>query len=310
MEIWKGIEERLKQTSLVYFAFFTEYPGHARVIAAKIANGASGQERVIAVGGDGTLHEVMNGIQKRDIPLGFIPGGSGNDFSRGLEIPADPIDALNEIIRLAETEFPLIDIGKVTFEDQSERYFINNMGAGFDAVISFEVNRSRLKAVLNKLSLGRLIYVFFLIKMLFVYKPSTVEMQIDGKKYCFDQTWFATVSNQPFYGGGMKIAPNALPDDGLLDIIVAHRLSKWKLLLVFITVFLGKHTRFKEVEVLRGRTVAIQSSVPLYVHADGEHVGITPLVVNVQPGAQAIISRRKSGQPSEKLAGREMSEQS
>lgn len=313
LKIWKEMESHLQETALTYIAFFTEYPGHAKTIAAQIASKSSAEEHpiIIAVGGDGTLHEVMNGMIHQKLTLGFIPGGSGNDFSRGLEIPAAPIEALNVILRLAKSDAPLIDVGKIIFEDESEHYFINNMGAGFDALISYEVNTSRLKAFLNKLALGRLIYVFFLLKILFTYQRSSVELTIDGKKHQFDETWFATVSNQPYYGGGMKISPDALPDDGVLNITVAHQLSKWKLLLVFISVFWGKHVRFKEVITLKGRMVSIHASSPLFVHADGEFIGKTPLTIQVQPSVLEVITRRKHeqrGNIAEQREGREMSE--
>src|SRR5574342_31266 len=103
-----------------------------------------------------------------------------------------------------------------------------------------------MKALLNKLSLGRIVYVYFLLKKLFTYKTSTIDLSIDGKKHIFEQTWFVTVSNQPYYGGGVEIAPAAEPDDGLLNIAVVHQLSRLKLLLVFISVFWGRHIHFKE----------------------------------------------------------------
>jgi diacylglycerol kinase family enzyme len=178
-------------------------------------------------------------------------------------------------------------------DDLKEYYFINNMGAGFDATISYEVNHSGMKAILNKLSLGRLVYVYFLIKKIFTYKTSTIDLSIDGEKHIFEQTWFVTVSNQPYYGGGMKIAPVAEPDDGLFDITVVHQLSRWKLLLVFISVFWGKHIHFKEVKTYTGRDVSIDSPTALFVHADGEHIGITPLNINLQASAIEVLTRRK-----------------
>jgi len=293
LKIWEGIESQLKIEKISYLAFFTEYPGHAKKIASQIAANNQEQKVIIAVGGDGTMHEVMNGIvNNKRITLGFIPGGSGNDFSRGFQIPTDPVEALKVILCLMEQEALPIDIGKVTMNDGTEHFFINNMGAGFDAIISYEVNQSRMKALLNKFSLGRLVYVYFLLKKLFTYKTTTINLSIDGKKHIFEQTWFVTVSNQAYYGGGMKIAPQAEPDDGLFDITVVHQLSKLKLLLVFISVFWGKHIHFKEVKTFKGRTISIQSSTSLYVHADGEYIGLTPLSIHLKPKALGVLTRR------------------
>lgn len=294
LKIWLKLEIRLQKEQISYLAMFTEYPGHARILAGQIGNKNEQEKIIISVGGDGTMHEVMNGIIKhKNITLGFIPGGSGNDFSRGFAIPTDPSAALNVLFCLMKREAASIDAGKMMLEEESEHYFVNNMGAGFDALIAYEVNRSRIKAVLNRLSLGRLVYVYFLLKELFTYKTSTIDLSIDGKKHIFEHTWFVTVSNQPFYGGGMKIAPAAEPDDGLFDITVAHQLSRWKLLLVFISVFWGKHIYFKEVKQFKGRTVSIQSSLPLYVHGDGEHIGLTPLKIELKAKALKVITRLK-----------------
>jgi diacylglycerol kinase (ATP) len=295
LKIWKKVESRLMDDKIPYLAFFTEYQGHAIKLAAQIAQKNNDQKIIIAVGGDGTISEVMNGMALySNITLGFIPGGSGNDFSRGFQIPANPEEALTVILRLMKEEAPLVDIGKITMVDHSEHYFINNMGAGFDALVSHEVNHSKTKAWLNKLSIGRLVYVYFLLKKLFSYKCTTIDLSIDGNRHILEQTWFVTVSNQPYYGGGMMIAPDAVPDDGFLDITVAYRLSRLKLLLVFISVFWGKHVHFKEVKTFKGRRVSIQSSSSLYVHADGEDIGYTPLNIQVQTNTLKVVTRRRS----------------
>jgi diacylglycerol kinase (ATP) len=294
LTIWKKIETQLKRNRLGYLAFFTEYPGHGAVLAKQIAQKNHDQMIIIAVGGDGTVHEVLNGIiHFNHITLGFIPGGSGNDFSRGFQIPTDPEEALKVIIRLLKDEASSIDIGQITMKDQTHHFFINNMGVGFDALISFEVNQSQMKALFNKLSMGRLIYVYFLLKKLFTYKTSTIDLSIDGHTHIFEHTWFVTVSNQPYYGGGMKIAPKAIPDDGLFEITVVHKLSRFKLLLVFISVFWGKHIHFKEVKTFKGRDISIEPSIAQLVHADGEHIGYSPLKIQLQPHSLKVITRTK-----------------
>ena len=292
LKVWKKVENQVKKAKLPYFAFFTEYSGHAQILASQISKQNEDPKLVIAVGGDGTVHEVVNGlINQQNVTLGFIPGGSGNDFSRGFHIPGEPLEALSIIIRLWKTESGLIDIGKIMMNDQSKQFFINNMGAGFDAAISYDVNHSSIKALFNKLSMGRLIYAYFLLKKVFTYKTSTIYLSINGVKHIFENTWFVTVSNQPYYGGGMKIAPNAAVDDGQFDITVVHQLSRIKLLLVFISVFWGKHVYFKEVKTFRGREILIESDKHLYVHADGEHIGHTPLNIHLLDSAIPVLSR-------------------
>lgn len=292
LKTWKRIEKELEKKHVSYLAFFTEYQGHAKKLASLVAAKNCKEKIIIAVGGDGTIHEVMNGaVNYKYCTLGFIPGGSGNDFSRGFQIPTDPVEALQVILRLLKQPALPIDIGKISIDDELSYYFINNMGTGFDAVISYEVNQSRMKALLNKLSLGRLVYVYFLLKKLFTYKTSTIDLSIDGEKHIFEQTWFVTVSNQPFYGGGMKIAPTAVPNDGLFDITVVHQLSRIKLLLVFVSVFWGKHIHFNEVKTYKGKVVSIDSQDSLFVHADGEHIGVTPLTIHLQDKATEVLTR-------------------
>ncbi|WP_026572151.1 diacylglycerol/lipid kinase family protein [Bacillus sp. UNC438CL73TsuS30] len=293
-KIWRKIESQLKVEQIPYIAFFTNSPGHAKTLALQIAERVEEHTIIVALGGDGTVHEVMNGVVNyNNITLGFIPGGSGNDFSRGFEIPSKPKQALNALLRLMQNEAS-VDIGKIDRGDQSTCYFINNMGVGFDALISYDVNRSKIKSVLNSLSLGRLVYVNFLLIKLFKYKRSTIRLSIDGKTHIFEHTWFVTVSNQPFYGGGMQIAPDAKPNDGVFDITVVHQLSRLKLLLVFISVFWGKHVLFKEVKMLKGKKISIQSSAPLFAHADGEFIGYTPLKIQLKSKALKILTGKQN----------------
>ena len=295
LKVWQRIEEQLKAEQLSYLALFTEYPGHAKKLAGQMAVKNDANIIIVAVGGDGTMHEVMNGVIKhKNIVLGYIPGGSGNDFSRGFQIPSNPLDALKVLLRLSKSEATLIDTGKMTMKDGSEEFFINNMGAGFDALIAYKVNHSRMKAMLNKLSLGRVVYVYFLLKELFTFKTTTLDLFIDGKKHTFKHSWFVTVSNQPYYGGGMKIAPAAVPNDGLLDITVVHELSRWKLLLVFISVFWGKHIYFQEVKSFKGQMVSIQTTEKLFAHGDGEHIGYSPLKIDIQVKALQVLTRMRN----------------
>jgi diacylglycerol kinase family enzyme len=129
MKIWKQVEKKLKDARLPFDAFLTEYPDHAKIIAEQILMDHPGKRLfLIAVGGDGTLSEVINGIAPRkNIKVGFIPGGSGNDFSRGFHVPSDPLEALNLVIKCMENETANIDIGKITLNAQTTQYFINNM---------------------------------------------------------------------------------------------------------------------------------------------------------------------------------------
>ncbi|RSD27773.1 diacylglycerol/lipid kinase family protein [Mesobacillus subterraneus] len=301
-KIWRNIEGELRGSGVTYLAFFTEYPGHAKELAEALARKADGSSALIAaVGGDGTLHEVVNGTALfPNVTVGFIPGGSGNDFSRGFGIPKNSGDALRLLIQQKKRASE-IDIGKIQHNELQETYFMNNMGVGFDAAVAKESNESNMKRFLNKLSLGRLVYVYILVKKLLTYRSIPIDIHVDGKEFRYDSAWFVTVSNQPYYGGGMKIAPDALPDDGLLDVTVVHDLSRWKLLLIFISVFWGKHTRFREVEQFTGRSITITSPVEVLAHADGEAIGHTPVRIQACPKTLRIISGKTNTGHTEEL---------
>lgn len=291
MKTWQTVEAVLVERQISYQVLFTEHSGHAKELARKIGRNSSNEETVvIAVGGDGTLHEVINGLIKYPtIKVGLIPAGSGNDFCRGFLVPSDPIHALNLIMGLNNRFSKAVDIGMMTNASSEEIYFVNNMGAGFDALVAEGANQSRLKALFNRISLGKLVYVAILLKKLITFRSTSVEINVDGSVSNFEKVWFVTVSNQPYFGGGMKIAPDASPFDGELNITVVHNLSKLKLLAVFISVFWGRHTKFKEVKTLTGKSLKIDSSEPLLVHLDGEIYGHTPVTVKVVEKALPML---------------------
>ncbi|MCM3587925.1 diacylglycerol kinase family lipid kinase [Mesobacillus maritimus] len=289
LRVWGEVEKHLQKLGIAYKVYFTEYAGQATQIASTIISATSNQSIfIVVVGGDGTLHEVANGVAGHlNVSLGFIPGGSGNDFSRGFEIPRSPIEALETILK--KHELRVIDTGRVRTKE-SEAYFVNNMGVGFDAAICKSANQSKLKAKLNSVSLGGLVYVLILLKLLFTYKCTKMTIFIDGQKREFANVWFATIANQVYFGGGMKIAPHALPMDGELDVIVVHNLSRWKLLLVFASVFWGGHTNFKEVHFYKGKKISIQTENQVVIHADGEVIGTTPINIEVVENSLHILA--------------------
>lgn len=289
-KIWERVKQELAEKQVKYTVYFTEYSGHAREIANMIGEKSLKKKTLlVAVGGDGTVHEVINGaINYPHISVANIPAGSGNDFSRGFHIPRKPLSALQFILYEHNDEEMFIDIGSIKLQKQL-CYFVNNMGVGFDALITTEANHSKMKKILNRFSLGTFVYVYILLKKLFVYRTSTMEITIDDQKQLYSKVWFMTVSNQPYYGGGMKIAPNAVPVDGEFDVTIVSEVSRLKILFMFISVFWGGHTELKGVKCLRGRSIQIQSNEFLPVHADGEYIGTTPIQIEVLPGSLSVL---------------------
>lgn len=282
---WSKLKNVLDEKQIKHRSFYTKYPLHAEELARHLCSTYKNKiEAIIAVGGDGTIHEVVNGmIDYPTVKIGYIPAGSGNDFSRGFLVPKSPVEALSFLLMNKQSDGKRFDIGRCQVNGLSKsRYFVNSVGTGFDAAVSKLTNESKLKKYLNRIGLGSLAYVGALIRLLFTYQLTTIEVMMDGKTFKYEKVWFATISNQPYYGGGMKIAPNADTSDGLFDITIVHNLSRLKLLFVFTTVFFGKHTRFKEVVQHKGEKVSIVSDANMLVHADGELIGHVPMQVEVQ----------------------------
>src|SRR5699024_8412016 len=154
--------------------------------------------------------------------------------------------------------------------ERNERSFVNSIGVGFDAEVTAVANKSLYKGLLNRLKLGSLAYVIALIQVLIKFKPKTVILNIDGVTRKLKDCWMINVSNHPYFGGGMKINPEANIKSEYVSIIIIHSISKRKVLAVFGTVFFGTHTRFKEVELLRARQVELSFDHVTAYQADGE----------------------------------------
>lgn len=271
LAIWKKVRRELFLHKIPHRMYSTEYSGHAVKLSAGITASASEDHPVylIAVGGDGTLHEVINGIQNIDyVYFGYIPTGSGNDFCRSMKIPSDPIQALHVILR--KERILSVDIPVIYDNNRQYRFGIST-GIGFDAAVCQEVMTSPLKKFLNQLKLGKLIYVLTALKQLAFMTPSPLSLEMDGgRSFHFSKVYFAAVMNQPYEGGGFLFCPDASPADGILDVIVIEGLPKLKLLVCLPTAYFGKHTRFKGVHIFRCKNIKLHSPVPLAVHKDGE----------------------------------------
>ncbi|MFD1851157.1 diacylglycerol/lipid kinase family protein [Oceanobacillus bengalensis] len=254
-----------KQIESTYY--YTEYAGHTTHIVKKLSR-ESTIKAFIIIGGDGTIHEAINGLGSRNIPIAFIPGGSGNDFARGLGIKGNPVTILKEIVQ--HHSILSYWVGNYTLDSSIEGKYVNSVGIGFDAQIVHTANKSFYKRVLNSVGLGTLTYVIALIHVLLHFRPMRIEMDIDHKKRTLTNCWMITTANHPYYGGGMKIIPTAKIQPNTFPILIIHNISKWKVLALFLTVFTGKHVNFKEVEILEATKLSITTDEKSYIQVDGE----------------------------------------
>lgn len=252
------------QNDCEYKIVVTQRVGHAEQVAKRGIE--EGFTHIISVGGDGTAYEIINGIGDNSVKLGIIPSGTGNDFVRMLNIPTDIEDIL-KLIR--HGKYIETDIGYI-----NDRMFINYCSTGFDTVV---VEESRK---IKKFISGPSAYLIALFKALFKHRPSNIKITIDGEIY-ERKIDFIAINNGKYYGGGMKINPRAIINDGLFDICLVNSINKIKYLYLFLTVFKGTHINLSCVEHFRGRDITIESEMELMLNADGDFVGYTPAKIHM-----------------------------
>jgi diacylglycerol kinase (ATP) len=276
-EVWSDVKKELEWLHIPYRVAFTERSGHAKEIANH-ALSQSDLQAIIAIGGDGTVHEVGNSLVGTHIPMGYIPAGTGNDFGIAHRIPFDPLLALERVLQHRTRRVDTADIG--------ERKMIGFMGIGFDATVAEAVNRSVWKQWL-----GRLTYALVALKTLRSFRPTNITLTVDGQPFAYDNVWFMAITNIVNFAGGMKICPAAIDDDGQLDICCVRDMTASQFLRIFPSVYQGKHIHHPSVMIHRGREITIQSNpeAPLIIHSDGEIIGKTPLSVKVCPQSLSIL---------------------
>jgi diacylglycerol kinase (ATP) len=273
------IERTLQGKGLEYRILLTQGPGDATRFAREALT--EGTRFVVAVGGDGTVHEVVNGMVEDDRPvipdavLGVVAAGSGCDFVRTFGLPGDATRAVAHLT--GENLFPL-DIGKVRYVDpdgkQSIRYFPNIAEAGLGgATVTRAARLPRF--------FGRSRYFFGFWLTLPRYKPGNVTVQTDRKTY-EGRGVNIVVANCQYFGGGMRISPRSYPGDGALDVLI-FRGPKSDSFTTIPKVYKGEHVPHPNIVEMKGTTVIVEAEQPLRIEADGEVLGTTPATFQVLP---------------------------
>lgn len=275
---WEAtIRPMLREGGLSFTEVYEDRPRAAVPLAEQATR--EGYEIVAAVGGDGTVHEVLNGILgpavARRPALAVVPGGTGNDFARGVGIPKDMIAAAR--LLLERGRWRRVDVGQV-----NDRYYGTISGVGFDAEVAAEVNGW------PKWVAGTVVYTAGILKTLITYRCAPTRITIDGETVEVPMFLIAA-ANTPWYAGGMYMAPHARPDDGYLEVILARDLTKLETLGVLPKVFSGDHLKHPKVSHRAAREIRVESDVSLAIHADGETVGRVPAVFRVLPQALDVL---------------------
>jgi len=241
----------------------TVYPTHAIELAKQAAE--DGYDLVVAMGGDGTIHEVMNGLMqvpenKRPI-MGIVPIGSGNDFAYSINITQKPEHALAHALKAEKIQ--AIDIGLMIDEHGRKEYFDNSLGIGFDAIVTI---RSHTLPIVK----GFVMYLAAVIQTIFLnHHPSKMQLATESEKWEEDVIML-TLCNGPREGGGFMLSPDSKNDDGKMEFLTVKNLSRATMFRLVPEFLKGTHMRFKQVRMGEFKSLTITSDRPLYIHSDGE----------------------------------------
>ncbi len=253
-KIIRVIDKTLSHSDLQYDIKVLQYKGEAVSIAKEAADA---YDVVVAVGGDGTINEVLSGIINTQAILGIIPAGTGNGFARAIGLPLRIKKACKVLVA---GHVKNMDVGTA-----NGRYFLGTAGIGFDALISRFAGK--------KLGPLRGMWLYFVAGILVFhrFKPQLMNVEIDSEMIEV-KPFVVAIANTKRYGGRALIAPSAEPDDGLLDVCIIRRLGVYRLLRHLPKLFNGRHTRLSEVTMHKGKNITINASEPIPLHVDGEAI--------------------------------------
>jgi YegS/Rv2252/BmrU family lipid kinase len=255
---------------------WTQRPGHACELARE---SAAHSQAVCAVGGDGTVSEVVNGLMPDPVPLVVIPTGSGNDFASMVDCPRSPEELLRVLSDGAGVRFDVIDCG--------DRYCANSIGIGFEALVTY-----------HSLSIRRLrglpLYLLAVFKALRTPESIHYRIEVNGREAASGEFLLISAGNGPRAGGGFYLNPGATPTDGLIDVCAARRMSRTRLLSILPRAIRGGHVTQAGIELYRGASISIASHTPFPIHIDGEYLGRrdTPLHMRIIPRCLPVLSLR------------------
>ena len=285
---WPRIAEMLDQTGISYTFNFSPARYEAIDLAESVVR--MGYRKIIAIGGDGTMHEVLNGLwRQKDVPLeqltvGVIPVGTGNDWVRHVGIPHDYKKAIDIITKGRVYQQDIIRARYRTPQGESERVVANIAGIGLDAEVIKAV-----EADYERGRKGRTTYIKCLLQTVFRHRPQPFRITIDGIESDYPKMFTAAVGNNRFNGGGLEQLPCALSDDGLAEVMILRELSLGMVPRALWLLLQGRINEIPTVDNFRVRSISFESVEASPVELDGELVGKTRVDFDVIPRALRVI---------------------
>ncbi|HVU91829.1 MAG TPA: diacylglycerol kinase [Jatrophihabitans sp.] len=244
---------------------------------------ADGVDALVVVGGDGLIHLALGAVAGTSVPLGVVPAGPGNDQARAHGWPRRSPEAAVDVIVGGTSK--VIDLGEVHTADGQVRLFGSVLASGFDSLVSDRTNRMRWPS-------GRARYNVAMLAEFAHLRPLPFRITLDGGAVIERELLLVAVGNTRSYGGGMRIAPDADPTDGLLDVTIGGAGTRRQVLRLLPSVYRGTHVRHPRVEVVRTRSLRIEAD-GITAYADGEYLGPLPVDVRVRPRAATVLVARQ-----------------
>lgn len=287
---WDLISKILVQYGIVFDNIFTEHKNHAIEIGRKAVE--DGYRKIIVVGGDGTMNEVINGIFLQDklptnkVKIGMIPVGTGNDWGRMYGIPNN----YEEAIKILKNDNIFIqDAGKISYKNSEihTRYFVNMAGMGYDALVAKKTNLMKEQG-----KGGPFAYLINLFLGLIQYKFKHMVITIDGEQKYNGKVFSISIGICKYNGGGMMQLPDAIPDNGQFDITLIKKASKFKVITNIKNLYDGSFIKMPEVETFTGKKIEIiaKPKHSVYIEADGESLGNSPIEFTIIPKSVCLIT--------------------
>lgn len=283
---WPALEAYLRDLGMAGQTYYTACPDDARRLTVEALR--AGTRLVVAVGGDGTINEVVNGFFDPAAPapgeaeLGILPCGTGGDLIRTLGISRNPYHAAEQLLKGNTRR---LDVGRARFQaagKQVERYFINIAEAGLGGAVADRVNRASKKLG------GFASFLAGTLAAFATYQPCQMTIGVDGAPPRSLRAWNVVVGNGRYFGGGMHILPGAQPDDGWFDVMVVGDVPRSALFANVVSIYRGTHLHQAGVEHFRAREVTVDATEPLLLDLDGEQPGCSPVTFQVVPGALSV----------------------
>lgn len=295
------IIQLLQKNNYLYSTYLTEYPDHERTFTKELIettlipweNEYSHSDMIfpllIVMGGDGTLHQVINECHrgKSNIPVAYIPAGSGNDFARGFGIPRDVTKAFWKIVKTKEPKA----INILSYHEQisdTTGIAVNNIGIGIDGAVIHQTTQSSTKKHLRNFNLGSMTYLFAVVSVLFKQKGFPILVEANGQEWNFKKAFLCTITNHPYFGGGVAIAPSAnsaIPD---FEFVVVERHPLLKIFLLIFMLLFKKQEKSKHFIHFSTNRLRLISTVPQYGQVDGELVDKNPFDLIIAPIKQQV----------------------